>query len=391
MNQQSTDTPMDKFAVLLAGVLFIAVLVVFYFREKLVTTLFFNPRKNFENIQPSIPDKDVNDIEVLLTDLAIPWEILYLSENDYVITERTGNLVRYIKNGDQIARIPIQGVHHSGEGGLLGVALHPNFSSNHYLYLYATTKVQDTVINRVERYVFDLETNTLKERRVMLDNIPASQYHDGGRIKFGPDGYLYITTGDAGDEEAAQNTHSFAGKILRIKDDGTIPPENPFGNEVYSYGHRNPQGIAWDNAGQLFASEHGPSGLQTGHDEVNMIVKAGNYGWPNSVGDTVLPDTIAPFIHSGSEDTWAPASLEYYNNAFFFAGLRGERIYKLTPQTDTMPELTEFLGGKFGRLRTIKLLPDGYFYILTSNTDGRGSTKPGDDKVLKVHPGFFEK
>lgn len=382
---------MNKFLVALFGILIVVAATAFYFREKLIATVFFNPRKNFENIQPSIPDKDVNDIEVLLTDLSIPWEILYLARGDYVITERTGNLVRYTKNGDQISQIPIQGVHQSGEGGLLGAELHPDFSSNHYLYLYATTKLQDTVINRVERYVFDLETNTLKERRVMLDNIPASQYHDGGRIKFGPDGYLYITTGDAGDEEAAQNTHTLAGKILRIKDDGSTPPDNPFDNEVYSFGHRNPQGMAWDSMEQLWASEHGPSGTQTGHDEINMIVKAGNYGWPNSIGDTVLPETIAPFIHSGSTDTWAPASLEYHNGSFFFAGLRGERIYKLTLQTDSTPELKEFLGGQFGRLRTIKLLPDGYFYILTSNTDGRGSEKSGDDKVLKIHPSIFEK
>ena len=382
---------MNKFLVLLAGIFIITTLTLFYFRAKLIATVFFNPRKNFENIQPKTPDKDVNEIEVLLTDLTIPWEILYLSENDYVITERSGNLVRYTKNGDQISRIAIQGVYHNGEGGLLGAELHPDFDSNHYLYLYATTKVQDTVINRVERYVFDLETNTLKERRIMLDGIPGAVYHDGGRIAFGPDGYLYITTGDAGGEEAAQNKDSLAGKILRIQDDGSIPPENPFGNAVYSYGHRNPQGMAWDSERRLWASEHGPSGTQTGHDEVNMIVKAGNYGWPDSVGDTVLPDTIAPFIHSGSEDTWAPASLEFYNGSFFFAGLRGERIYKLTPQTDTMSELTEFLGAQFGRLRTIKLLPDGYFYILTSNTDGRGKIKPGDDKVLKIHPSFFEK
>ncbi len=391
MDQHSTNTSMNKFLVALVGILIVVAATAFYFQEKLMATLFFNPRKNFENIQPSIPDKDVNDIEVLLTDLTIPWEILYLAQDDYVITERSGNLVRYTKNGDQISRIPIQGVHHSGEGGLLGAALHPDFDSNHYLYLYATTKEQNTVSNRIERYVFDLETNTLKERRVMLDKIPGAVYHDGGRIAFGPEGYLYITTGDAGTEDAAQNTNSLAGKILRVKDDGSIPTDNPFGNAVYSYGHRNPQGLAWNSAGELWASEHGPSGGKTGHDEVNMIIKGGNYGWPDSVGDTVLPDTIAPFIHSGTEDTWAPASLEYYNNAFFFAGLRGERIYKLTPQADTMPELTEFLGAQFGRLRTIKLLPDGYFYILTSNTDGRGSEKSGDDKVLKVHPRFFEK
>lgn len=387
MGQQNSH----KSLIVVLGILIVVAATAFYFQEKLVATLFFNPRKNFENIQPSIPDKDVNEIEVLLTDLTIPWEILYLAKDDYVITERSGNLVRYTKNGDQISRIPIDDVYSSGEGGLLGATLHPNFSSNNYMYLYVTTKVQDTVTNRVERYVFDLQTNTLKEKQIILAAIPSAPYHDGGRIAFGPDGYLYIATGDAGREELAQDKSSLAGKILRVQDDGSTPQDNPFGNEIYSYGHRNPQGLAWDSAGQLWSSEHGPSGLQTGHDEINKIVKAGNYGWPDSVGDTVLPDTIAPFIHSGTKDTWAPASLEFYSGSFFFAGLRGERIYKLTPQADTMPQLTEFLGGQFGRLRTIKLLPDGYFYILTSNTDKRGTTKPGDDKVLKVHPRFFEK
>ncbi|MBP9691168.1 PQQ-dependent sugar dehydrogenase, partial [Candidatus Woesebacteria bacterium] len=197
---------MKKLFMVMAGLFIIAAFTIVYFREKLVATFLFNPRKNFENTQPKTLDKEIKDIEVLVTDLAIPWEILYLSENDYVITERSGNLVRYTKNGDHISRIPIQGVHHSGEGGLLGAALHPDFSSNNYLYLYATTKVQDIVINRVERYVFDLETNTLSERLVMIDSIPGANYHDGGRIAFGPDGYLYITTGDAGDESAAQNT-----------------------------------------------------------------------------------------------------------------------------------------------------------------------------------------
>ncbi len=381
---------MNKFVVLCISALLITALLAFYFREQLIATFFFNPRKSFESAHSETPTPDANAIEVVLTDLAVPWEILFLATDDLLITERTGNLVRYTKKDGVISRITIDGVHHSGEGGLLGAVLHPDFNSNGYLYLYATTIRQNTVSNRVERYVFDRKENTLRQREVILDNIPGALYHDGGRIAFGPDGYLYIATGDAGDEASAQDTGSLAGKILRIQDDGSTPPDNPFNNPVYSYGHRNPQGLAWDNSGQLWASEHGPSGTQTGHDEVNMIVKAGNYGWPNSVGDVVMPDTIAPVIHSGKADTWAPASLEYHNGTFFFAGLRGERIYKLTPQTDTMPELREYLGGQFGRLRTIKLLPDGYFYILTSNTDGRGTTQPNDDKVLRIHPRFFE-
>ncbi|MDA1316754.1 MAG: PQQ-dependent sugar dehydrogenase [bacterium] len=381
---------MKKAIYLLIGFIVISSLIFIFFREKLVATFFFTPRKNFENTKLIDHNKEIKDIEVLLTDLSIPWEILYLADDDYLITERSGNLVRYTKSNDATVRIPIEGVKQSGEGGLLGAALHPNFSSNHYIYLYVTSKGEDTDINRVERHIFDLETNTLSEKRVILDSIPGAIYHDGGRITFGPDGNLYITTGDATYEDTAQDKDSLSGKILRIKDDGSIPADNPFGNEVYSYGHRNPQGLAWDSKGQLFSSEHGPSGAQTGHDEVNMIEKGGNYGWPDSVGDTVLPNTIAPYIHSGSDDTWAAGGLDYTNGSFFFAGLRAERIYKLTPQADTMPELTEFLGGTYGRLRTIKLLPDGYFYILTSNTDGRGNPKAEDDQVLKVHPRVFE-
>jgi len=174
--------------------------------------------------------------------------------------------------------IEVEGVEATGEGGLLGLAVHPQFVENQYLYLYLTSKEEGGVVNRVERY--RLVENQLEEREVMVVGILGAAYHDGGRMEFGPDGKLYITTGDAGQPNLAQDKESLNGKILRINDDGSVPEDNPFGNQVYSYGHRNPQGLAWDSQERLWATEHGPSGLQTGNDELNLIVKGRNYGWP---------------------------------------------------------------------------------------------------------------
>lgn len=320
------------------------------------------------------------DIEVIAQNLNIPWEVAFLPTGEILVTERPGTLL-LIKNRQKIS---IEGVAHVGEGGLLGLAIHPDFVNNHLIYLYLTTETSQGLTNRVERY--KLEGNQLSEQKVILQGIAGASNHDGGRIAFGPDGYLYITTGDAQNSESSQDINSLNGKILRVKDDGSIPSDNPLGNAVYSLGHRNSQGLAWDDRGRLWATEHGRSGIQSGLDELNFIEKGKNYGWPIIQGDQTREGMVSPVIQSGSSATWAPAAAAFYDGSIFFGGLRGEALfeYKIAEKS-----LKEYLQGQFGRIRAVVFGPDGYLYLTTSNTDGRGNPKEGDDKLIKVNPKIF--
>jgi len=253
------------------------------------------------------PSATPPDLEVIASDLQIPWEIVFLPDGDMLITERIGQLIRMESpSGERIVHV-VEGVQPVGEGGLLGLALHPDFENNALIYLYLTTRSTSGLVNQVVQY--RLQDDRLSNRTVILDGILASSNHDGGRMAFGPDGMLYITTGDAEQPDLAQDTRSLNGKILRINPDGSIPPDNPFGNAVYSYGHRNPQGLAWDAAGRLWSTEHGPSGLQSGFDELNLIIKGVNYGWPLIRGEQTRSGMQVQLIQSGASDTWAPAEL----------------------------------------------------------------------------------
>lgn len=362
----------------------------FTYQDK-ISKLFFSPTTS--DVEKGISSTDlikdkepVKNIEVIAENLEIPWELVFLPNGDMLVTERPGRLLRIGNETKLITEI--EGVEHVGEGGLLGMVLHPNFSRNRWLYLYLTTKESGGLTNRVERY--RLQNDKLSEKEIILDDILGAKFHDGGRIEFGPDGYLYITTGDAGNKPSAQDTTSLNGKILRITEDGSIPADNPFGNAVYSYGHRNPQGIAWDNEGRLWSTEHGPSGLQSGFDEVNLIKKGGNYGWPELKGDEEKVGMISPSIQSGADDTWAPAGLEYLNGSLFFAGLRGEALYEAKIGSGYSLILKMHFGEEFGRLRAVRLGSDGFLYVTTSNRDGRGEVNVGDDKIIKINPDIFK-
>ena len=322
------------------------------------------------------------DIEVVTENLQVPWEIAFLPDGDILITERVGTLRRI---GEKEQVFEIEGVAPVGEGGLLGMALHPNFEQNRWIYLYFTALGggDKLFINRVLRY--RLEDDGLSEKTVIIDNIPGASNHNGGRIAFGPDGHLYIATGDAQMQSQASDTNSLNGKILRLRDDGSIPDDNPFGNAVYSYGHRNPQGLAWDEQGRLWATEHGP----TAKDEINLIKKGANYGWPDSQGDKVLPGTEAPALHAGNFETWAPSGVAYYQDSLFFGGLRGQTLYEAVLQGDKIIELKKHFQGEFGRIRAVVLGPDGFLYISTSNRDGRGRPQADDDRVIRINPGLL--
>lgn len=323
----------------------------------------------------------VSSREGIADHLSIPWDIRWLPSGDMLVTERPGTLLRI---GADLQRHTIEGVRHVGEGGLLGLALHPDFEDNGWLYLYLTTQTAGGLRNRIERYRF--ADDALTDRVEILSDIPGAQFHDGGRMEFGPDGYLYVTTGDAGNEPNAQSTQSLAGKILRITDDGSVPPDNPFDNTVYSYGHRNPQGLAWDDNGNLWSTEHGRSGVLSGYDELNRIVKGGNYGWPDIQGSETREGMIAPVLHSGASDTWAPASAAYLDGSIFFGGLRGEALYEAVLDGNGGATLRTHLDGMYGRIRTVRVGPDGFLYLTTSNTDGRGQRESTDDRIIRIDP-----
>lgn len=316
---------------------------------------------------------------VIQEGLYVPWSIAFFRKGEFAFTERNGFLKLVGPNPISI-RVPE--AMEIGEGGLLGLAIHPDFSTNHFIYLYFTTQAGEKILNRVVRYEFT--DYVLIKNKVVLDNIPGGSVHNGGAIAFGPDNYLYISTGDSGQEELAQDKNSLGGKILRINDDGSIPSDNPFGNEVYSFGHRNPQGLAWDYEGNLWETEHGRSGVTSGLDELNLITRGSNYGWPIVQGDEKREGMVAPMINSGSL-TWAPSGLAFRGGNLFFAGLRGESLYKVNvlPQGKLGP-LTSHFAGKYGRLRGVVLGPDDFIYFSTSNRDGRGKPQEGDDKILKL-------
>lgn len=318
---------------------------------------------------------------VVASGLATPWSISFLPNGDMLVTEREGKLTRIGK--DRVST-PIEGVKETSEGGLLGVALDPDFAQNSYLYMYYTTEDDGKLTNRVDRYV--LRGDSVGDDTAIIKNIPAASNHNGGAIAFGPDKKLYITTGDAGQSDSAQDNQSLAGKLLRINSDGSVPSDNPFGNAVWSYGHRNPQGIAWDSTGQLWSVEHGPSGTKTGRDELNRIEKGANYGWPVITGDERREGMMPPVAQSGDNDTWAPSGMAYMNGSLYFAGLRGQTLYRAEIADDNHSVmLSKYFSETYGRMRAVTE-HGGQLYFSTSNRDGRGSPQNDDDKVLRWRP-----
>ena len=333
-------------------------------------------------------------VDTVADNLTIPWSIDWLPDGTILFTERNGNL-RIIQHGilleEPLLSLSVGGV----EGGMLGIAVDPNYSENNFIYLYYTYNELLSTTNKLVRY--QLTNEQLIEDKVLIDGIPGGPWHDGGRIQFGPDGKLYITTGDAGLPDLAQDLNSLGGKILRINSDGSIPNDNPWNNSpIYSIGHRNPQGMDWDESGNLIATEHGPSGWKgVAHDEINYIVKGENYGWPDIIGDETKDKLQTPILHSG-EDTWAPSGAEYYNDKkisqwegkYFVATLRGSHLHMIEFDSKNQSVISheKLFQDEFGRLRDVQTGPDGFLYLLTSNQDGRGDPKINDDKILRITP-----
>lgn len=374
-----------------AGVILLLIIGGFFaFRYK---DFFKKPTVETSTIPQAAPinsdDEDLSDVprvSTLVQNLDIPWSLVFLPDNSILLTERAGK-VRLVGADGKLRENPVHtvsDVRHVGEGGLMGITVHPEFDQNKYVYIYYTYGGEGGTLNRVVRFKFD--GSSFSERKVIVDQIPGAVNHNGGRIKFGPDKFLYVGTGDAQEESLAQDRNSLAGKILRITDEGTVPSDNPFSNAVYSLGHRNVQGLVWDSEEKLWATEHGPSGTWPNccQDELNLIEKGKNYGWPESRGDNVLPGTVGPKAHSG-RDTWAPSGMASVGNSVFFTGLRGSALFEAQLNSQNTVIKTHFKN-EFGRIRDVVLGPNGLMYMLTNNTDGRGRQAESDDKILVINP-----
>lgn len=312
-----------------------------------------------------------SESQILVTGLNTPWSIDFLPNETLIFTERGGKV--NLLDGEKVITVGNISVKAEGESGLLGIAVDPEFDKNKYIYLYYTA--QDS--NRISRFVLNQK---LENETILLEGIPSAQIHNGGRLKFGPDGKLYATTGEAGQKPLAQDINSLAGKILRLNKDGSVPPDNPFKNYVWSYGHRDPQGITWDiEKGIMYESEHG----QTRNDEINIIEKGGNYGWPLEQGNNTTGKYINPMVYY-NDFTLAPSGIAYLNSDLYVAGLRGNQLRQLVLSTDGRNVTSQnALFTNLGRIRDV-VEHDGYLYICTCNRDGRGVPQVGDDKIIRI-------
>jgi len=346
--------------------------------------------------EPTDDEPIIMDVEVIVTGLDTPWAIDFSPDGRMFVTERSGQ-VCIVRNGQLLTEpwVTID-VAQRGESGLLGLAIDPEFEQNKFVYLaYTYINAEGNLKNRLVRMREDQSSGKGILDRILVDEVQGASNHDGGRLHFGPDNKLYWTVGDAQDSDLAQDIKSLNGKILRLNPDGTVPIDNPFPNSiVYSYGHRNPQGLAWQpETGRLYSTEHGPSGFQgSGQDEVNFIEAGKNYGWPIIYGDKTREDMVSPVIQSGISETWAPAGATFvvggpWDGSLLFVGLRGQTLYRITLDVDDPFKVLGFerlLVSEYGRMRDVAQGPDNAIYILTSNRDGRGRPSEEDDKMLRL-------
>ena len=313
------------------------------------------------------------------TDLAVPWGVAFLPDGDALVSERTtADIVRVSPDGSVANVGTVPGVTADNEGGLLGIAVAPTFDQDRLVYAYFTTASDNRIVS------MKLTSNELGRPTVLLDGIPRASYHDGGRLLFGPDGMLYASTGDRQEPELAQDKESLGGKILRMTPEGGVPDGNPFDDSlVWSYGHRNVQGLAFDDRGQLWATEFG----NAEYDELNLIEPGANYGWPEFEGDggaaAVDKGYVNPLLVWSVEDA-SPSGLAWLDDVLYMGALRGERLWQIPVNGDRVGDPKGVFEGELGRIRTVEVTPEGDLWLTTSNTDGRGTVRPGDDRIVSV-------
>lgn len=324
----------------------------------------------------------VKVVRTVATGLNSPWGLAPLTDGDLLVSSRDEATITRVdgKTGGKTELGEVPGVSPAGEGGLLGIALSPEYASDHMIYAYFTSASD----NRVVRMIYDERKpagQQLGAPDTVFRGIPKGMIHNGGRIAFGPDRMLYAGTGESGDTGLSQDKESLGGKILRLTPDGEPAPGNPFpGSAVYSYGHRNVQGLAWDGKQRLFASEFG----QNTWDELNAIEPGANYGWPEAEGrsdDSAFKNPVEQW----STDEASPSGIAYAEGSIWMAGLRGERLWRVPLKgTEASADPQAFLEGEYGRLRTVAAAGGDKLWLVTSNTDGRGNPKKGDDRILEL-------
>ncbi|HLA11191.1 MAG TPA: PQQ-dependent sugar dehydrogenase [Pyrinomonadaceae bacterium] len=357
------------------------------------------PGRGAGEVEQSAATEVAFRVETVVARLQVPWSIVWTPDGRMLFTERPGRVREYV-NGElkPTPLFTVPDVEASSESGLMGMALHPKFAENRFVYLAYAFKAGTKMV-RIVRYRDDGQT--LLDRKIILDNIPAAANHAGCRIGFGPDGKLYVTAGDATDRQLAQRLDSLAGKTLRVNDDGTVPTDNPFVGqqnakaEIWSLGHRNAQGMDWQpGTGLMFQTEHGPSGFDGpgGGDEVNIVEKGKNYGWPIIHHNQTQPGLESPLLEY--TPACAPASGMFYESDsfpqfrgnFFFGCLRGQRIIRVLLNGKSVTGQENLLEKKYGRIRDVAQGPDGAIYFSTSNRDGRGSPAADDDRIIRLVP-----
>lgn len=313
-------------------------------------------------------------IETVAENLAVPWSI-QRDDDVFYLSERGGTVAKITDGDVERQSMSLEKELSSvSEAGLLGFVLMPDFSDSQTAIAYYTYEDNNDILNRIVE--LNLINDDWQEKRVLLDEIPSGTHHHGGRLAIGPDDMLYATTGDASEPEIAQDRNSLGGKILRMNLDGTIPKDNPIEDSyVYSYGHRNAQGLAWNEAGKMYSSEHGASR----NDEINVIEAGKNYGWPTIEGNEMQTGMEAPLVTSGSNTTWAPSGMDYRDETLYVAALRGNAVLEFDLESNKMSELLT----EYGRIRDI-YIEDEMMYFVTNNRDGRGSPQQNDDKLYRL-------
>jgi glucose/arabinose dehydrogenase len=316
--------------------------------------------------------------KTLARDLAVPWGLAFLPSGNALVGERDSGDVFVVRRKGGKRRVGHLGVHsqlsRAGEGGLLGLVVHPNFAANRLVYAYLSTRND----NRIIRFRF--AGGRLHKREVVLAGIPMNIHHNGGGLAFGPDDLLYASTGDGEVGSRAQSRSSLGGKVLRMTPDGEVPAGNPFGNYTWSMGHRNVEGIAFDPRGGLWASEFGEKEA----DELNRIVPGGNYGWPNVEGADGGGGYKDPLAQWSPTSVCSPAGIAVARGRAWLGALRGECLYSVRLRGPDAGAKKRHFRGRFGRIRQVAKAPDGSLWITTSNRDGRGSPSGNDDRVIRV-------
>ena len=337
-------------------------------------------------------------VERVVTGLEVPWSLVFTSNDRWLVSERKGT-IRVVEDGvlQAVPLITFEGVSTQSEEGLMGLALDPDYAENKLVYACYAAIEGDGLADRIVRFE-DMGDSTTQPQ-VILDDIPAARFHAGCRLGFGPDGKLYITTGDATDKDIAQDIDSLGGKILRVNSDGSIPDDNPFEDSaIWSLGHRNPQGIAWQpGTDQLFATEHGPSGNDgpAGGDEVNIIEKGANYGWPIVSHEETDEQFVSPLlvftpaVAPSGATFYSGSALPQFTGDLFFTGLRGEALVRVVFSTSDPSKVAQFEklpDVNVGRIRDVVEGPGEAIYFMTSNRDGRGDVRDGDDAIYRIVP-----